>query len=86
VTANVTLGRSKPTAEIGSGITRRELRWRVIHSLPKRHENYLFEAIHRPCAEYLATQDFAITQDELISQVWIKLMAGVSVSHDGGPG
>src|SRR5262249_4663660 len=70
------------SALLRGGMTRGEIRWRVIHSLPKRHENHIFEAIRRRCAEYLAKQSFVITEGELVSQVWIKLMAGVSVASD----
>jgi hypothetical protein len=71
-----------PSAQAGVGMTRGEMRWRVMHSLPKRHENHIFEAIRKRCAEYLTRQRFVITEGELVSQVWIKLMAGVSVPSD----
>jgi hypothetical protein len=56
-------------------ITPAEMRWKVLHSLPKRHQGYVYEAIRERCAEYLGTQTFPITDRELVSQVWIKILA-----------
>jgi hypothetical protein len=56
-------------------MTPAEMRWKVLHSLPKRHQGYVFEAVRQRCAEYLGTQTFRITDRELVSQVWIKILA-----------
>ena len=68
---------TEPMGQVQKAMTGAEMRWRVVHSLPRQHQNYLFDAIRKRCGEYLAKQRFAITERELVSQLWIKLMAGV---------
>ena len=56
-------------------MTPAEMRWKVLHSLPKRHQGYVYEAVRERCAEFLRTQSFPVTDRELVSQVWIKVLA-----------
>jgi len=65
------------SARFETVVTPAEMRWKVLHSLPKRHQGYVFEAVRERCAEYLRTQTFRITDHELVSQVWIKILASL---------
>ena len=65
-----------------SGQARAELRLRVLHSLPPKHQRYLFEEIRKLCHNFLHSQRVALsemTSEELLSEVWQKLLGSVSV-------
>jgi hypothetical protein len=72
----------QPSDPFVAGMTRGEMRLRVVRSLPRTHEDYIVKAIRKRCEQYLVTQSFGITVGELVSQVWFKLMAGASVGTD----
>ena len=68
-----------------SGQARAELRLRVLHSLPPKHERYLFEEIRKLCNHFLHSQGVAsseMTPEELLSEVWQKLLGAVSVQSE----
>jgi len=70
-----------------SGQARAELRLRVLHSLPPKHERYLFEEIRKLCHHFLHSQRVAsseMTPEELLSEVWQKLLGAVSVPSEEG--
>jgi hypothetical protein len=70
-----------------SGQARAELRLRVLHSLPSKHERYLFEEIRKLCHHFLHSQGVAsseMTPEELLSEVWQKLLGAVSVPSEEG--
>jgi hypothetical protein len=67
------------------GQARAELRLRVLRSLPPRHQRYLFEEIRKVCREFLRNRGVPsseLTPEELLSEIWQKLLGPVSV----GPG
>jgi len=73
-----------------SGQARAELRLRVLHSLPPRHQRYLFEEIRKLCHHFLHSQrvpSSEMTPEELLSEVWQKLLGAVSVQseEEGAP-
>jgi hypothetical protein len=64
------------------GQARAELRLRVLRSLPPRHQQYLFEEIRKVCREFLRNRGVPsaeLTPEELLSEVWQKLLGPVSV-------
>jgi hypothetical protein len=68
-----------------SGQARAELRLRVLHSLPPRHQHYLFEEIRKLCRHFLHSQrvpSSEMTPEELLSEVWQKLLGAVSVQSE----
>ena len=70
-----------------SGQARAELRLRILHSLPPRHQRYLFEEIRKLCHHFLHSQrvpSSEMTPEELLSEIWQKLLGAVSVQSDDG--
>jgi hypothetical protein len=70
-----------------SGQARAELRLRVLHSLPPKHQRYLFEEIRKLCHHFLHGQRMPsseMTPEELLSEVWQKLLGAVSVPSEEG--
>ena len=73
----------------GVGITRGELRLRVLRSLPQTHQRYLFEEIQKLCRSYLQNRRVPaseMTPKELVSEVWVKLLGTVSLDNDEAEG
>jgi len=73
----------------GWGDVRAELRLRVLRSLPPRHQRYLFDEIRRLCRDFLRRQQVPsseMTPEELLSEIWQKLLGTVSVQNEEGPG
>jgi hypothetical protein len=67
------------------GQARAELRLRILRSLPPRHQRYLFEEIRKVCRDFLRNRGVPsseMTAEELLSEIWQKLLGTVSV----GPG
>jgi hypothetical protein len=59
-----------------------ELRLRVLRSLPPRHQRYLFEEIRKVCRDFLRNRGIPsseLTAEELLSDIWQKLLGTVSV-------
>jgi hypothetical protein len=71
------------------GQGRAELRLRVLHSLPPRHQRYLFEEIRKLCRDFLRSKRVPlseITPEELLSEIWQKLLGTMSVHDEGTRG
>ena len=69
----------------GGGWKRGELRLRVLRSLPRTHERYLFEEIRKLCRDCLRNARVPATEidpHELFSEVSEKLLAAVSLPDD----
>jgi hypothetical protein len=69
----------------GRDETRGELRLRVLKSLPELHQQYLFEEIRKQCSKYLRSKRVSgseISVEELLSEVWKKLLGSVSVQDE----
>jgi hypothetical protein len=69
----------------GEGAARGELRLLVLRSLPQSHQRYLFSEIRTLCSDYLCRNRISsqeITADELLSEVWLKLVGKVALSND----
>src|SRR5262249_11454648 len=69
----------------GGKETRGELRLRVLCSLPQSHKRYLFSEIQSLCSDYLRKNRIPaqeLTTEELVSEVWLKLLGNVSSSND----
>ena len=69
----------------GGGQARAELRLRVLRSLPPRHQQYLFEEIRKRCRDFLRSQrvpSSEMTPEELVSEIWQKLLGTVSVHNE----
>src|SRR5262249_3164729 len=70
-----------PSGDGGGGGDRRgELRLRVLQSLPQAHLGYLSEKIKNLCRNYLRNKRVPtskVTPDELLSEVWQKLLGTV---------
>jgi hypothetical protein len=69
----------------GRDVTRGELRLRVLNSLPWLHQQYLFEEIRKQCSKYLRSKSVSgseISVEELLSEVWKKLLGSVSVQEE----
>ncbi len=70
-----------------SGQARAKLRLRVLHSLPPKHQRSLFEEIRKLRHNFLHSQRVALsemTSEELLSEVWQKLLGAVSVQSEEG--
>jgi hypothetical protein len=64
------------------GQARAELRLRLLRSLPERHQRYLFEEIRKVCRDFLRNRGVPsseLTAEELLSEIWQKLLGAVSV-------
>ena len=62
-----------------------ELRLCVLRSLPPSHERYLSSEIHRLCSDYLRRNRIPAqetTTEELVSEVWLKLLGTGSPPND----
>jgi hypothetical protein len=63
-------------------MARAELRLRVLNALPFTHQRYLFEEIRKLSSRYLRSKRIPsseVTEQELLSEVWKKLLGCVSV-------
>jgi hypothetical protein len=61
------------------------LRLRVLSSLPRAHENYLFEEVRKLCRHYLRNRRVSpseISLEDLISEVWEKFLGATSLPND----
>jgi hypothetical protein len=70
-----------------SGQARAELRLRILHSLPPRHQRYLFKEIRKLCHDFLHSQrvpSSEMTPEELLSEVWQKLLGSMAVDSEEG--
>jgi hypothetical protein len=77
------------TAIDGRGQERAELRLRVLCSLPPRHQKYVFGELHQMCRNFLRRQRVPLsemTPEELLSEIWQKLLGTVSVHDEERPG
>jgi hypothetical protein len=66
----------------GRGAASGELRLRVLNSLPETHQRYLFEKMLSLCRSYLRTKRVPaseVSPKELLSEIWVKLLATVSL-------
>jgi hypothetical protein len=66
-------------------VGRGELRLRVLRSLPATHQQYLCRAIRILCLSYLRKRHVPagqVTPDELLSEIWQKLLGTVSLDSD----
>jgi hypothetical protein len=69
----------------GGGAGRGELRLRVLRSLPETHLQYLFKEIRVLSEQYLRRRHVPageVTADELLSEIWQKLLGTVSLDND----
>ena len=69
----------------GGEATRGEFRLHVLCSLPQSHKRYLFSEIQSLSSAYLRKNRIPaheITTEELVSEVWLKLLGTVSHSND----
>jgi hypothetical protein len=69
----------------GGEATRGALRLRVLWSLPQSHKRYLYGEVQSLCTDYLRRNRIPareITTEELVSEVWLKLLGTVSRSDD----
>jgi hypothetical protein len=88
LSSRITLGASVPPRSTDRGVegaARSELRLRVLRSLPQSHERYLFREIRTLCSGYLGRNGIPaqeITADELVSEVWLKLVGTVALPND----
>ena len=88
LSSRITLGASvssDPTGSRGEGAAPGELRLLVLRSLPRSHERYLFSEIRTLCSRYLRRNGIPaqeITADELLSEVWLKLVGKVALPND----
>jgi hypothetical protein len=77
--------RPSPGGGGGVGVGRGELRLRVLRSLPATHQQYLCRAIRILCLSYLRKRHVPagqVTPDELLSEIWQKLLGTVSLDSD----
>jgi hypothetical protein len=66
----------------GAGATRAGLRLRVLRSLPRTHQQFVFEEIHKLSRLYLRNRRVPaaeLTSEELVSEIWQKLLGTVSL-------
>ena len=69
----------------GGGAARGELRLLVLSSLPQTHQQYLFEEIRKLCRDYLRNwrvRASEVTPEELLSEIWHKLLQTVPLHND----
>jgi hypothetical protein len=74
-----------PSPVKGGGGGAAELRLRVLRSLPETHLQWLFGEIRVLCENYLRRWHVPaaeVTPDELISEIWQKLLGTVSLDRD----
>jgi hypothetical protein len=74
----------RPLVDDSRGGGRRELRLWVLCSLPVTHQQYLFEKVRSLCSSYLRRERVPLselTQRELLSEVWLKLLGTVSLDE-----
>ena len=67
------------------GAARGDLRLRVLCSLPSAHQRYLFKEIRNLCRAYLRKWQVPaaeVTAEELISEIWQKLLGTVSLDDE----
>jgi hypothetical protein len=72
----------------GGGLARGHLRLHVLWSLPEGHQRYLFEEVHKLCRNHLRSQRVPpseMTPEELVSEVWQKLLGTVRLLNDEAP-
>lgn len=58
---------------------------RVLWTLPQAHQNFLFHEIRGLCRDYLRSKPAdasEISSEELVSEVWAKLIGGITVPPD----
>jgi hypothetical protein len=88
LSSRITSGASVSSRSTDRGIegaARGELRLLVLRSLPQSHERYLFSEIRTLCSGYLRRNRISaqeITADELLSEVWLKLVGTGSLPND----
>jgi hypothetical protein len=60
----------------------------VVCSLPALHQRYLFEEIRKLCAGFLRAKGRAseVTSEELLSEIWQKLLGQVALENDDSSG
>jgi hypothetical protein len=78
-----------PLSGGGGRETLGELRLRVLGSLPQTHQRYLIGEVRKLCRDYLRANrvpDTEISEEELLSEIWQKLLGTVSWSNDEGMG
>lgn len=71
----------------GGEATRAELRLRVLWALPQTHQRYLFGEVRKLCRDYLGINRIGASEmsaEELVSEVWQKLLGTVSLPSDDG--
>jgi hypothetical protein len=67
---------------------RAELRLRVLRSLPPKHQRYLFAEMRKLCRDFLRSQrvpSSETTPEELLSEVWQKLLGTASIQNEEMP-
>jgi hypothetical protein len=72
----------------GVGTARAEMRLHVLGSLPPTHQRYVFEEIRRLCRLYLRNRRVPaseLTPEELVSEIWQKLLGTVSLNDAPAP-
>jgi hypothetical protein len=70
------------------GHVRAELRLRILRSLPPKHQRYLFAEMRKLCRDFLRNQQITsseTTPEELLSEVWQKLLGTASVQNEEMP-
>lgn len=77
------------TSSLEEGVDERRaraaLRLAVVSSLPRPHQSYLFEEIRGLCREFLRNKRISsadVTPEELISEIWKKLVGTVVLHGD----
>jgi hypothetical protein len=69
----------------GGGSARGRLRLQVLWSLPQPHQRYVFEKIRNLCRDYLRKRRIPpseLTPEELLSEIWQKMLGTVSLDND----
>ena len=67
---------------------RAELRLRMLHSLPRSHRDYLYSEVRRSCEQHLRAKGVPkaeLSIEELLSEVWAKLLGVVAVRSKNEP-
>ncbi len=73
---------SPSPADGGGGTARGHLRLQVLWSLPEGHQRYLFGEVQKLCRSHLRRQrvpSSEMTPEELVSEIWQKLLGMVSL-------